>query len=203
MKRRENAILLGIGATRRKFYTTNSNPGEVYVKIPAIRYVANASGKLCRGNGNHKCLFNKGDNLEVLCPETVVDDGHAMLFVHRAWNGKDMLMQRYLSDYTHQLEFKEECVLEFKVTQVGHFTCGGFDDCVCIQPIPGTNLWIDKKLALQPENMKTQELKEENMVAVPEFPLFNGFFENEYENTWGYGYEYNPFYENGGDNDFI
>lgn len=189
MQRKESAILLGIGATIRKFYTTNSNPGEMYAKIPAIRYVAIASGKLCRGKGNHKCLFSKGDTIEVLCPETIMEDRLSTLFVHRALNNKDMLMQRYLSDYTPQLEFKEECVLKFKVTQIGHFTCGSYEECVCVQPIQGTNLWVDKRLVLELENTETKKPDEEENGLGPELPTCNGF-----DDTWEYDYEHHSFY---------
>lgn len=201
MPRRENAILLGIGTTRRKFHITNPNPNEVHVRIPAMRYIANASGKLCRGNGNHKCLFNKGDTLEILCPEAVMEDGHATLFIHRAWNGKDMLMQRYLNDYKSLLDFKEECVLEFKVTQVGHFTYGGYDECVCIQPISGVNLWVDRRLALESESREIQNVDEE-YVEVPNLLMNNEFyFDNEFHDVWGFDYDYHPFYPD--DDNFI
>ena len=155
MKKRDNAILLGIGTTRRKFVVTDSNPAGLRMKIPAMRYHAKKSGKLCRGYGNHKCLFNKGDTLNVLCPETVMEDGLATVLIHREWNGKDMLMQRNFNDYSSLLEFKEECVLEFPVVQVGHLSYGNCDEFLCIQPAPETNLWVDKKLTLSCEVAST------------------------------------------------
>lgn len=158
MKRRDNAILLGIGTTRRKFVPIDSNPVGLTVKIPARKYQAKESGKLCRGIGNHKCLFNKDDTLSILCPETVMDeDDLATVFIHREWNGKDMLMQRNFKDYINLLEFKEECVLEFPVLQIGCLTYGRRDEFLCIQPAPGTNLWVDKRLTLSCEIAKTSE----------------------------------------------
>ena len=152
MKSRENAILLGLGTTRRKFEITNSNPVGMFVKVPSAKYLAKASGKLCKGRGNHKCLFSKGDTLNVLCPETATeDDGHVTVFVHREWNGKDMLVQRNFSDYKDSLEYKGDCVLEFPVKKVGYMTYGGYDEFVCTQPAQGTNLWIDKRLILSCE----------------------------------------------------
>lgn len=201
MSRRENAILLGIGTTRRKFHATNSNPVETYVEIPAMKYVANASGKLCKGFVNHKCLFNKGDTLEILCPETVMEDGHATFFIHRAWNGKDMLMQRYLNDYISLLEFKEECVLKFKVTQIGHFSFSRYEECVCIQPVPGTNLWIDKRLTLQPERIENHEPEKEK-ITDPKLPTDNEFyFSNELDDVLGYDCDSPSFFVN--DDGFI
>ena len=151
MKSRESAILLGIGTARRKFEVTNNNPVGLFVKVPAREYLAKASGKLCKGNGNHKCLFNKGDTLNVLCPETVMEDGQATVFVHRECNGKYMLMQRNFHDYKDRLEFKEERVLEFPVKKVGYMVYGGYDEFLCVQPAQGTNLWIDKRLILSCE----------------------------------------------------
>ena len=157
MKKRDNAILLGIGTTRRKFVVTDSNPAGLRMKIPAMKYHAKKSGKLCRGYGNHKCLFNKGDTLNVLCPETVMEDGLATVLIHREWNGKDMLMQRNFNDYSSLLEFKEEYALEFPVVQVGRLSYGNCDEFLCIQPAPETNLWVDKKLTLSCEVISTGE----------------------------------------------
>ena len=168
MKSREKAILLGIGTTRRKFDETNRNPVGMTVKIPSKKYQAKESGKLCRGRGNHKCLFNKGDTLNVLCPETVMEDGQATVFVHRERNGKDMLMQRDFNDYKDALEFKEECVLEFPVTKIGKLTYGNTDEFLCVQPVPGMNLWIDKRLVLSCEVTKTDEAGTEAGTATEE-----------------------------------
>lgn len=201
MQKKENAILLGIGATTRKFYTTNSDPGELYAKIPIIRYIANAPGKLCRGKGNYKRLFLKGDIVEVLCPETVMEDRLSTLFIHRLSSGKEMLMQRHLSDYTNQLEFKEECTLRYKVIQTGHFTCGSYEECVCIQPIPGSNLWVDKRLVVEFEGTETKKPEEENAHA-PELPAQNSLFNNNLDDSWGYD-ECNPFYPDDNNNDFL
>ena len=100
MQRRENAILAGVGTTRRKFVvskdekkkkktkmttettitttttatTTTTTTGEgtehreeedLYVRVPVHRYMATASGKLCKGKVNHKCLFSRDDTLDI------------------------------------------------------------------------------------------------------------------------------------------
>ena len=156
MKRRDNAILLGIGTTRRKFLPTGANTAGLHTRIPAVRYLARESGKLCRGCGNHKCLFNKGDTLWVLCPETVMEgDDLATVLIHREWNGKDMLMQRNFHDYRDLLEYEGECGLDFPVVQVGRLTYGGSDEFLCVQPAQGTNLWVDRRLTLPCENATT------------------------------------------------
>ena len=101
MQRRENAILAGVGTTRRKFVvskdekkkkkkktitttettitttttaitTTGEEEGtdhreeeDLYVRVPVHRYMATASGKLCKGKVNHKCLFSRDDTLDI------------------------------------------------------------------------------------------------------------------------------------------
>lgn len=57
-------------------------------------------------------------------------------------------MQRNFHDYEDMLEFKEECVLEFPVVQVGNLVYGNTDEFYCIRPVPGMNLWVDKQLTL-------------------------------------------------------
>ena len=158
MQRREYAILAGIGTTRRKFTVTKDEKKkkktapteegeeETYVRIPIHRYTATASGKLCKGKVNHKCLFSRDDTLDLLCPETVQDDGRATVFVHRAFKSRDILVQRNFDLYMKLLCFKAAGLAEFRVVCTGHAIFGECEECVCVQPVEGTNLWIDKRL---------------------------------------------------------
>ena len=156
MQRREYAILAGIGTTRRKFTVTKDEKKktapteegeeEMYVRIPIHRYTATASGKLCKGKVNHKCLFSRDDTLDLLCPETVQDDGRATVFVHRAFKSRDILVQRNFDLYMKLLCFKAAGLAEFRVVCTGHAMFGECEECVCVQPVAGTNLWIDKRL---------------------------------------------------------
>lgn len=197
MKRREDAIILGVGTTRRKFRVTNNNPKDIVIKIPAFRYIANASGKLCKGTGNHKCLFNKGDKLEILCPETVKEESQATFFIHRSWNGKDMLMQRNFYHYAPLLDFIEECVLEFSVTKIGHYSIGYYEECVCVQPVPGMDLWIDIRLTLRDYQKKEEIQAKEREIENERRMIQNLLIDNAIElgdegidEPWGYGYSY-------------
>ena len=152
MLRRESAILLGIGTTRRKFALSEetTSKGEqkddMYVCVPINRYVAIKSGKLCQGKVNHKCLFNKDDTLDLLCPDTVQSDGRATVFVHREYMNRDILAQRNINIYMGALCFKAAGLAEFRVVHTGRAMLGEREECVCIQPVAGTNLWIDKRL---------------------------------------------------------
>ena len=154
MLRRESAILLGVGTTRRKFALTEETASkeeqkdEMYVCVPINRYVAIKSGKLCQGKVNHKCLFNKDDILDLLCPDTVQSDGRATLFVHREYMNRDILAQRNINTYMGALCFKAAGLAEFRVVHTGRAMLGEREECVCIQPVGGTNLWIDKRLVL-------------------------------------------------------
>lgn len=186
MQKEENAILLGIGTTKKKFFITNSNPGDMHVWVPAVRYVTKSADKQWqnRDRANHECLFNKGDTLEVLCPETVTEDEYATLIIHKACNGENILAQQRLGDYVHQLEFKEECVLKFKVAQVGHFTYGCYDECVCIQPVTGSNLWIDRWLTLEPEDTRFRKLEEGDAVAPNLYMRQELYHNNNFYDIW-------------------
>ena len=202
MQRRENAILAGIGTTRRKFVVTKderkkkttesttittttpppppttttieeANNGDneeeeedLYVCVPVHRYTATASGRLCKGKVNHKCLFSRDDTLDVLCPDTVHMDnsnnnsnnnnsndnnnnsrnGRATVFVHRTFKSRDILVQRNINTYMGLLCFKAAGLAEFRVVSTGHAMFGECEECVCVQPVAGTNLWIDKRL---------------------------------------------------------
>ena len=160
-RRREYAILAGIGTARRKFVITkderkantaaSTEEGErMYVRVPVHRYIATASGKLCKGKVNHKCLFSRNDTLDLLCPETVQDDGQATVFVHRAFKNRDILAQRNINMYMRLLCFKAAGLAEFRVVYTGHAMFGECEECVCVQPVEGTNLWIDKRLLVHP-----------------------------------------------------
>ena len=152
MQRRENAILAGVGTTRRKFVvskdekkkkkkkkktiimttettitieeeeekgrTDHREEEDLYVRVPAHRYMAIASGKLCKGKVNHKCLFSRDDTLDILCPDTVYMDssssnnsnGRATLFVHRSFKNRDILVQRNINTYMRLLCFMPKVV---------------------------------------------------------------------------------------------
>ena len=140
---------MGLGTTRRKVEITSVSIGALRIKISAQRFLAKNSGKLCKGKVNHKCLFNKGDTLDLLCPETVQKDGRATVFVHRAYNGKNTLLQRNINEYSEFLIPTEVGEIEFPVTKIGRVIYGECEECYCIEPAPGSHLWIDKRLATQ------------------------------------------------------
>ena len=152
MLRRESAILAGVGTTRRKFTVIdeatdmNGNVEVKYVRIPIHRYTTTGSGKLCQGTVNHKCLFNKDDTLDLLCPETVQSNGRATVLVHRAFKNREILVQRDIRTYMKLLCFKTAGLAEFRVVCTGRAMLGGCEECVCIQPVEGTYLWVDKRL---------------------------------------------------------
>ena len=177
-KRREDAILQGIGATRRKFVSPATDspdwPGVPHtISVPVHRYIATASGQMCQGNGNHRCLFRENDVVEVLFPnassiksesenENRKRRGRKKLTVRRRWRGggmgrvvmvvhrnfskDDVLVQRDINMYSAMLCCREEVVVEYEVVKVGQSKIKERAWCYCISPIPGTSLWVDKRL---------------------------------------------------------
>ena len=68
------------------------------------------------------------------------------MFVHRSFKNRDILVQRNINTYMGLLCFKAAGLAEFRVVCTGHAMFGEREECVCVQPVAGTNLWIDKRL---------------------------------------------------------
>ena len=150
LKRREDVILEGEGVTRRKVSEDDvqqqQQPAEMYVRLQVQRYVAKRSAPLCKGTRNKKCLFGKGDVVDVLCPDSPSSEGKAMMLVHKARHNKEFMRQRTLADYEEHLEPKGKIKSDFLVLKKGHLKLQEMAECYSILVTGNTSLWVDKRL---------------------------------------------------------
>lgn len=156
-RRREDVILEKEGVTRRKI-TDDENDlslllqksmlmaAGLRVRIDVQRYVAVKSAPLCKGSKNKKCLFGKGDVVDVLCPDDIGEDGKAMVVVHKAKFNKEYMLQRCLSEYEGNLMAKERIECDFPVVKMGHLKLQSMVECYYLRITDEESLWIDKRL---------------------------------------------------------
>ena len=158
LKRREDVILKDEGVARRKILDVVPEAVEppppppapgvgLRVRLHAQRYVAIKSGPLCRGKGNKKCLFGKGDVVDVLCPANKSKDGKVMMVIHKSKRDKEFMRQRYLGDYEPCLSPKGEIECDFPVAKRGRLKLQGMVECYCVLVAGKDYLWVDKRLA--------------------------------------------------------
>lgn len=156
-RRREDVILEKEGVTRRKITDDEDDlslllqksmlmTSGLRVRIDVQRYVAVKSAPLCKGSKNKKCLFGKGDVVDVLCPDDIGDDGKAMVVVHKAKFNKEYMLQRCLSEYEGNLMAKERIECDFPVIKMGHLKLQSMVECYYLRITDEESLWIDKRL---------------------------------------------------------
>ena len=57
-------------------------------------------------------------------------------------------MQRDTRTHIRLLCFKSTDMAEFSVMYTRHAMLGEREECVCVQPVAGSNLWMDRRLVL-------------------------------------------------------
>ena len=141
-KRRERTIISDVGAVMRKIGGVEECEKTITVTIR--KYVARNAVLLCKGTVNTKRLFVQGDEVEEVCPCNNTS-GKAFFIIRKATSKKAKMYCRAFSDVTPSIHFVEDTTKTFTANKRG-FTKSDSIECLCIEPIPGCELWVDEAL---------------------------------------------------------
>lgn len=144
-KRRERVIIRNIGGAMRKIEDVYLCGKDDEVTIIIRRYVAIGSVLLCKGGSNTKRLFVKKDIVEELLPCN--DFEKSFVIVYKTEGGKQWIHPRPLSELLPSLSYVNDTTRTFSVKKRGVTKNDGIR-CLCIEPLPGYELWIDEGLII-------------------------------------------------------
>lgn len=139
-KRRERVVISDLGGVMKKIVDPEECRGTI--TLPIRKYIAKAAVLLCKGVVNTKRLFVLNDDVEEICPCTNVS-GKAFIVVRKAISRKAKMYYRTLNEILPFMKYVEDTTMTFAVTKRGFTKTDGIE-CLCIEPVPGSELWVDK-----------------------------------------------------------